>query len=73
MTSYRPRVDINNNNVEDDWEMVKPRMESNLQKLKCELAELRQSDKALLKKFIKMRSEIKEMSRDIFSLHCGHM
>ena len=68
MTSYQPRVDVNNNNSEEDWESIKPRMESSLQKLKNELAELRQSDKILLKKFIKMRSEIKEMSKDVYSL-----
>ncbi len=43
---------------------VKPRIDSNLRKLKCELEELRNTDKDLLKKFIKMRSEIKEMSKE---------
>ena len=73
MASYQSRVDVNNNSREDNWESIKPRMESSIQWLKSELAELRQCDKALLKRFIKMRSEIKEMSRDIFSYHSDHL
>eukprot|EP00794_Sanderia_malayensis_P004884 gene4884-5524_t len=53
-----------NNNIGEDWMSVKPRIESSLRKLRCELEELRNADKDLLKKFIKMRSEIKELSKD---------
>jgi len=73
MTSHQSCVDVNNNSKEDNWRLMKPRMESSIQRLKSELAELRQCDKILLKRFIKMRSEIKEMSRDIFSYHSEHL
>lgn len=73
MTSHTPRTDVNNNNKEDDWEIVKPRIESNLEKVRRDLDELRQSDRALLRKFIKMRSEIKEISKDIFSLQASYI
>ena len=56
---------MNNNNItREDWETVKPRIDTTLEKLKSDLAELRKSDKVLLKKFIKMRSEIKELSKE---------
>ena len=54
----------NNNNSREDWTTLQPRIESSLQKLKSELEDLRNSDKDLLKKFIKMRSEIKELSKE---------
>ena len=54
-----------NNNRGEDWATVKPRIDTSLKKLKTDLEELRQFDKTLLKKFIKMRSEIKELSKEV--------
>ncbi len=58
-----------NNNIMEDWTIVKPRIDSNLKKLKCDLEELRTVDKMLLKKFIKMRSEIKKLSKETAFLY----